>query len=186
MVDVLGHFGMALLWLSPSWVVIGRERTAATFVAVGVWFGMLPDVDLVFSALSGIHHHGVFHTVLFVTVAAVTLGPLLGRAMKRVMGGTDWFSVRTESRAYLLGVAAVWVPSLSHVVADMLSAPDLSTRIEPLWPLVDGPLLYIDVLYYESFWATTALFAGGLTANAVFWYLGHGRSTAPAQSTDLG
>jgi len=146
MVDTLGHFGMALLWLSPSWMVIDRERTAATFIAVGTSFGMLPDVDLVFSAVSGIHHHGVFHTVLFVTIAAVTLGPLLGWALKRVVGETDWFSVRTESQAYLLGVIAVWVPGLSHVFADMLSAPDTSTRIEPLWPLVDGPLLYIDVL----------------------------------------
>jgi hypothetical protein len=37
MVNPLGHLGMALLWLSPSWVIVDRERTAATFVAVGVW-----------------------------------------------------------------------------------------------------------------------------------------------------
>ena len=183
MVDVLGHFGMALIWLSPSWVFIDRQRTAAMFVAVGFWFGMLPDVDLVVSTITGIHHHGVFHTVLFVTIAAATLGPLLGWAMKRAFGGTDWFSVRAESRAYLLGIIAVWVTGLSHLFADVLSAPDTSTRIEPLWPLVKGPIVYLDVLYYKSFWATIALFVGGLVANAVFWYLSHGRSNASPRGT---
>jgi hypothetical protein len=183
MVDVLGHLGMALIWLSPSWVFIDHQRTAAAFIAVGFWFGMLPDVDLVLSALPGIHHHGVFHTVLFVTIAAVTVGPLLGWAMKRVLGGTSWFSDRAESRAYLLGAIAVWITGLAHVFADMLSAPDTSTRIEPLWPLVEGPIVYMDVLYYKSFWATIALFVGGLVANALFWYLSRRRSDTPSRST---
>ncbi len=183
MVDVLGHFGMALIWLSPSWLFIDQQRTALTFIAVGFWFGMLPDVDLVLSALPGIHHHGVFHTVLFATVAAVTVGPLLGWAMKRVFGGTEWFSARAEARAYHLGVIAVWVTGLAHVFADMLSAPDTSTRIEPLWPLVEGPIVYMDVLYYKSFWATIGLFVGGLAANVVFWYLSHGRSGASPRNT---
>jgi hypothetical protein len=177
MVDVLGHLGMALIWLAPSWLFIRDERTALTVIAVGFWFGMLPDIDLVLSRITGIHHHGVFHTVLFAGVAAVTVGPLLGLAMRRVFGGTDWFSDRAVERAVPLGVVIVFVTSVAHVFADMLSAPDASTRIEPLWPLVKGPVVYMDVLYYKSFWATIALFAGGLAANAVFWYLGRDRGT---------
>ena len=178
MVDVLGHLGMALVWLSPSWLFIDEQRTAVTVLAVGFWFGMLPDADLVVSNIDalGIHHHGIFHTVLFVTLAAAILGPLLGLAMRRVFGDTKWLSARAADRAVPLGVVVVFVTGLSHLFADMLSAPDTATRIEPLWPLVKGPIVYMDVLYYKSFWATTALFVAGLAFNVAFWYLTHGRS----------
>ncbi|MFC5970879.1 metal-dependent hydrolase [Halomarina salina] len=182
MVDVLGHLGMALVWLSPCWLFIDDQRTAVTFLAVGFWFGMLPDVDLVLSNIDalGIHHHGVVHTILFVTLAAVTVGPLLGLAMRRVFGGTKWFSRRAAARAVPLGVIIVFVTGLAHLFADTLSAPDKSTRLELLWPLVEGPIVYTDVLYYKSFWATIALFAAGLAFNAAFWYLTFGRSGSRA------
>ena len=173
MVDVLGHFGMALVWLSPCWLLVDDRRTIVTLLAVGVWFGMLPDVDLLVSAVDGlgVHHHGVFHTVLFVALAAATAGPLLGLAMRRAFGGTRWLSDRATARAIPLGVVVVLVTGLSHLFADVLSAPDASTRIEPLWPLVDGPLVAVDVLYYKSFWATIGLFVAGLTFNVALWYL---------------
>lgn len=180
MVDVLGHLGIALVWLSPVWAFVDDSKTAVTWLAVGVWFGMLPDVDLVLSNVDGlgIHHHGAFHTVLFVALAAVTVGPLLGLAVRRVFGGTDWLSAHAEARAPVLGGIVVLVTGLSHLFADMLSAPDTAPPIEPLWPLVDGQLVTMDVLYYTSFLATVALLVVGLASNVVFWYLTHGRTRA--------
>lgn len=47
MVHLTGHLGMALLWLVPAWVLLDHRKTAGVFVASGVLFGMVPDVDLV-------------------------------------------------------------------------------------------------------------------------------------------
>lgn len=111
MVDVLGHLGMALLWLAPVWYFLVYRRTAALVVAGGFWFGMPPDIGLPLSVwVPGIHHHGVVHAVLAVAVFAVVLGPLVGFVFKRI------------------GALTVLIPGLAHVFADMLSAPDVSMR----------------------------------------------------------
>ena len=171
MVDVLGHLGMALLWLAPAWYVLDRRETAVAVVGTGFWFGMVPDVDLVLSNyVPTIHHHGVFHTILVVTVLAAILGPLLGRGLKAVGGDADWFSAEAEADAIKIGFVAVWVAGLSHLFADMLSAPDIASRIEPLWPLYDGSVVLVDVLWYNSFWATWALLLAGLAVNVGAWY----------------
>jgi len=171
MVDVLGHLGMALIWLVPAWYFIDTPKTAAAFVGAGFWFGMLPDVDLYLSKwFAGIHHHGVFHTVLLVSIMAAVIGPLLGWVLKTVGSDDDWFSPEAERHAYALGFIAVWVSGLAHVFADMLSAPDASTRIEPLWPLVKGPVVYMDVLWYQSWWATWGLLLLGVAVNVAAWY----------------
>ena len=181
MVDVLGHFGMALLWLAPVWYFVVHRQTAALVVAGGVWFGMLPDIDLPLSVwFAGIHHHGVVHTVLAVTVLAVVIGPLIGLVFTRIGERTDWFCAAARERATAIGVIAVLVPGLSHIFADMLSAPDISTRIEPLWPLVNGPVIVIDVLWYQSWWATWGLFILGVAVNAVAWYVTEGRDGSGA------
>jgi len=170
MVDVLGHLGMAMVWLAPSWYFIDHRKTAATFVGVGFWFGMLPDVDLYLSALPGIHHHGIFHTVLAVTAMSIVFGPLVGWTFGKIGDRTDWFSDRGVRNAYEMGVVAVWVTGLAHLFADILSAPDVSTRIEPLWPLVKGPIVYVDALWYQSWWATWGLLTLGVAANVGAWY----------------
>jgi hypothetical protein len=171
MVDVLGHLGMALLWLAPVWYFVDHRKTAALVLAGGFWFGMLPDVDLVLSNwFAGIHHHGVVHTVLAVTVFAAVLGPLVGWTFARIGERTGWFDARARERATAVGVIVVWVTGVSHLFADMLSAPDVSTRIEPLWPVVEGPVVVMDVLWYQSVWATWGLFVLGVAANGVAWY----------------
>ena len=178
MVDVLGHLGMALLWLAPVWYFVDRRKTAAFVVAGGFWFGMLPDVDLVLAnRFAGVHHHGVVHTVPAVIVFTVVLGPILGWLLKRVLGRTNWFSREAADRAIAMGMIAVGAATLSHLAADILSAPDISTRIEPLWPVVQGPIAYIDVLYYNSIWATWGLFVLGLLVNAVFFYWSNQRGS---------
>jgi hypothetical protein len=177
MVDVLGHLGMALVWLAPAWYFIDHRKTAALFVATGFWFGMLPDVDLVLSNwFAGIHHHGVFHTVLVVTILALIIGPLVGLAYRRIASNSEWFSARAHANAYRMGFIAVWVSGLSHLFADVLSAPDTSTRLEPFWPVVEGPVVVIDVLWYQSWWATWGLFILGVVANVAAWYRTKDRS----------
>jgi len=172
MVDVLGHLGMALLWLSPVWYLVDRTQTAAVIVGVGFWFGMLPDVDLLLSSwFSGIHHHGVVHTVLAVTILAVVLGPPLGVVFNWIGNRTGWVSQSVQDHALATGVFAVWIPGLSHIFADMLSAPDTASQIEPLWPLINGPIVRIDVFWYQSWWATWGLLLLGITANVVAWRL---------------
>lgn len=171
MVDVLGHLGMALLWLAPGWYFIDRPKTALTFVATSFWFGMVPDVDLVLSNyLQIIHHHGVFHTIAVVTLLAAILGPVFGLALRKLFGGSEWFSSWAADNAIAIGIIGVWIPGLSHLFADMLSAPDIASPIEPLWPLYNGSIVLIDVLWYASFWATWGLFTAGIAVNAVMWY----------------
>lgn len=165
---------MALIWLAPAWFFIDRPKTAATFVFAGFWFGMLPDVDLVLSNYFAIHHHGVFHTILIVTILALVIGPILGWVLKETLGGTEWFSARAADRAYVLGFVAVWVAVLSHLFADMLSAPDISQPLEPFWPLYGGTVVTWDVFWYKSFWATWALLVAGLALNGILWYWRNG------------
>ncbi|SFR85393.1 hypothetical protein SAMN05216559_0081 [Halomicrobium zhouii] len=185
MVDVVGHLGMALLWLAPVWYYVEHRRTAALVVAVGFWFGMLPDVDLVLSEwAAGIHHHGLLHTVLVVTVLAAALGPLVGMLFRRIGDRTGWVSVRAQEKALQIGFLTVWVPSLAHIFADMLSAPDVSTRIEPLWPLVKGPVVMMDVLWYQSWWATWGLLVLGVSVNVLAWNWTDGREESSDEVAD--
>jgi hypothetical protein len=171
MVDVAGHLGMAMIWLAPAWFLLTRTKTAVTFVGTGFWFGMLPDVDLLLSNWfpQSIHHHGVFHTILVVTILAAVIGPILGWILKAALEDTDWLSPQAASNYLSFGVLAVWIAGLSHLFADMLSAPDASTPIEPFWPLFHGGLFHVDVLYYKSFWATWALLILGLAVNGALW-----------------
>ncbi len=46
MVDTLGHLGMALRWLAPSWYFLDRTKVAMSFVGISFWFGVLPDIDI--------------------------------------------------------------------------------------------------------------------------------------------
>ncbi|WP_217642714.1 metal-dependent hydrolase [Halogeometricum limi] len=170
---------MALVWLAPAWFFVDSKKVAATAIGTGFWFGMLPDVDLVLQRLPGIHHHGVFHTVLFVTLLALVIGPIVGWLLTKLLGDSEWF-VRDSKLGAKIGLIVVWVAGIAHLFADMLSAPDVSTRIEPLWPLVDGPIVMMDVLWYKSFWATTALFILGVAANLIAWYLADGRRSSTA------
>lgn len=171
MVDVLGHLGMALICLSPAWVFIDEPKTAATFVATGFWFGMLPDIDLVLSNWfpQSIHHHGVLHTVVAVTILAAVIGPLVGFVWTALLGDSDWFSSWAKAHAYSLGFTAVLVAGFSHLFSDMLSAPDIAPPIEPLWPLYGSDIVLWDVFYYTSVWATWGLLILGLAINAALW-----------------
>ncbi|EMA64270.1 metal-dependent hydrolase [Halorubrum lipolyticum] len=176
MVDVTGHLGMALLWLAPAWFLLDSRRTAVTFLVAAVPFGMLPDVDLVLEGVfPTIKHHGVFHTILAVTLFAAILGPVVGKLVEAVVGDTDWLSPEAAARSVRFGFLAVWIPGLAHVFADMLSAPDIADSIEPLWPLYHGSI-GVDLVWYNNPVVNWGLLAAGVLVNVVLYAYVGGRS----------
>lgn len=170
MVDVVGHLGMALIWLAPAWLAIDRVKTVTTFVGVGFWFGLLPDSDLyIRRVLKTVKHHGVLHTVLGVTIIAAVLGPLIAWLLERMLAGTEWFSRTAERYTFAFGFLMVWVSGLSHIFADMLSAPDIAEPLEPLWPLYQQSF-GIDVVWYSDPWVNRGLLIVGLVLNMGMYY----------------
>jgi membrane-bound metal-dependent hydrolase YbcI (DUF457 family) len=181
MVDVIGHLGMALIWLAPAWFFLDEGKTAVTFVGVGFWFGVLPDVDLYLQRVfEGFKHHGVLHTILAVSLIALFIGPLVGWLLERTIGGSDWFSSEAEDRAASFGFLMVEVAGLSHIFADVLSAPDIAEAIEPFWPLYQHSI-GIDLVWYNSPAFNWALFVVGLALNVglYYWKLESNRSAGP-------
>ncbi|WP_415381256.1 metal-dependent hydrolase [Halosimplex sp. TS25] len=148
----MGHLAMGLLWALPAWWLLWDEHASALFVALAVLMAPFPDVDkyVAMAFPNAVHHHGVTHTVVFIAAISVVAGALVTAAFTDRIDG--WTAQRFDGRrTFLFATAAFAVGGLSHVFADMLSAPDISTPIEPLWPFVDGSW-GIDVLYYDNPW----------------------------------
>ena len=141
---------MGLLWALPAWF-LWHDRVSVVFVGMAVLMAPVPDVDkyVAMAFPDAVHHHGVTHTVVFVAGAAVVAGALatwlLTDRIDRWVTHEEFDSPRT----FAFATGAVLVGGLSHVFADMLSAPDISTPIEPLWPVVDGSW-GIDLIWYND------------------------------------
>ncbi|WP_224336898.1 metal-dependent hydrolase [Haloprofundus halobius] len=166
MVDVSGHLGLALLALSPAWFLVDRD-SAALFVALGLPFGMLPDVDLYLSnAIGTVQHHGVTHTLLFVGIVSLLLGPILGRTVVPWLANRGSLSRPADAldRPATFATLAVFVGGTAHIFGDILSAPDVSQPIEPLWPLVPGSV-GIELVYYNSNPVNFGLLTAGILLN---------------------
>lgn len=150
MVDVTGHLGMALLFAAPAWMVWGR-RGALGFTAFAVATAMLPDTDLVLQQYLPITHHGVTHTVVFVVLMSVLAGTIAARYL------TDWFNANRRIRSseittgtvFVFATAGLTVGGISHLFADLLSAPDIAAPLAPFWPVYSEAVI-IDVIYYDS------------------------------------
>ena len=132
---------------------------------------MIPDFDLWLVAVfpNAIHHHGVTHTVLFVLgTSAVGAALLTGAFSDRI---DEWIATERvdPGQVFSLAFLALLAGGLSHVFADMLSAPDISTPIEPLWPLVDGSW-GIDVVWYDAWWINFGFLAVMVVAHVVAAY----------------
>lgn len=170
MVDVAGHLGMALIWLAPAWLFVNSGKTATTFVGIGFWFGTLPDIDLYLQKVfRTVKHHGIVHTVLAVSLIALVLGPLVGWLLKRTIGGSEWFVPEVERQATSFGFLMVWIAGLSHIFADILSAPDIAEAIEPFWPLYQQSV-GIDIVWYNNPWFNWGLLLIGIGLNAALYY----------------
>jgi MFS family permease len=132
-VDITGRIAFA-------WFVRDR-RAAATFVGLAVIASLLPDIDLWLTELfpAEFHHHGVTHTVVFAVLASVVGGALVAWLLAGPID--DWTdSERFDWRSlFVLSTGAFLAGNRSHIVADVLSAPDTSTPIEPFWPFFDEP-----------------------------------------------
>lgn len=150
MVDVSGHLAMALLFAAPAWVVWGRRGSLA-FAGFSLVTAMLPDVDLVLSTVLPIQHHGITHTLLFVAVVSVLGGAVAARVLTERFNANRWIRSThiTEETVFVFATAGFLTGGLSHIFADLLSAPDTAAPLEPLWPLYDQPIA-IDVIYYDS------------------------------------
>jgi len=171
---------MTLLWLAPAWLAVDQTKPAATFVLAGLPFGLGPDLDLVFSRLfETIRHHGIFHTVLAVTVLASVVGPVVGTLLERVAGGSDWFPVEDTRDSYQFGFLAVWIAGLSHIFADMLSAPDVAQAVEPFWPL-SFESISVDLVWYNAAWFNWGLLVAGIFVNVGLFVYKSDRSRLPA------
>ncbi|WP_380677062.1 metal-dependent hydrolase [Salinigranum sp. GCM10025319] len=171
MVDITGHLAFGLLFTLVAWFV-WDDRASVAFVGLAAVASLLPDIDLWLTKLfpAQVHHHGVTHTVLFVTVASLVGGAVLvglfGRRLDR------WIESERFDRSSLFAFSsmALLVGSLSHLVADMLSAPDISTPIEPFWPFFDKPWA-VDVVWYNAAWINLWFFAAMVVLHLVLAYL---------------
>ena len=182
MVDIIGHLGMALIWLVPAWFILDRPKTAAVFVLSGFLFGLLPDIDLLLRQIfPTVKHHGLLHTILVVTILAAVIGPIVGWVVKEAVGGSEWLSPEAENSIYRFGFLAVWIPGLSHLFADMLSAPDIAEAIEPFWPIYQQSV-GIDVVWYNNPWFNWGVFIVGVLLNVGLYYYesrSHGSTARP-------
>jgi inner membrane protein len=150
MVDVSGHLGMALLFAAPAWIV-WRRRGALAFAGFSLLTAMLPDVDLVLKTVLPIQHHGITHTILFVAVVSVLAGAIAARVLTERFNANRWIRSThiTEGTVFVFATAGFLTGGLSHIFADLLSAPDIAQPLEPFWPFYDKPIA-VDVIYYDS------------------------------------
>ena len=165
MVDVLGHVAMGLLWAVPVWF-LWDGRISLSFIALVLLTVMIPDVDLY---LPGIAHHGVTHTIVFVTLVALIGGALIAPVVPPVL--RRWWR-RSEDESispasiYLFVAGGLLVGGLSHLFIDMLSAGSGGNPpLEPFWPFFSGPFS-IDFIYYSSL-----IWNGGLLIVALVGHL---------------
>ena len=177
MVDVAGHLGMALLLAAPAWLIWGR-RGALGFTAFALLTAMLPDADLLLRHVLPVGHHGVTHTIGFVVPASLLGGAVAAWWLTDHLAAARWIrseQLRTET-VFVFATAGLLVGGLSHLFADVLSAPDIAPPLAPLWPLYAQPIV-VDVIYYDSPWWNFGLFGV-----AVALHLGLARlEAAPAE-----
>ncbi|WP_158057128.1 metal-dependent hydrolase [Halorussus halophilus] len=170
MVDVAGHFAMALLFVLPAWYLADDTGTASRFVGLAMVTAMLPDSDLFLGQLLflNINHHGITHSLTFVVPASIVFGAI-------ATGLVVWYPRRTTPRAvksveplsaFKFTTAAFLVGGVSHLFADILSAPDIAPPIKPLMPF-SYATLGIDVVYYDGVFVNFGLLVVALVAHGL-------------------
>ncbi|WP_135534435.1 MULTISPECIES: metal-dependent hydrolase [Halostella] len=149
MVAPLGHLGMALLFAVPAWL-LWDGRVSLAFIGFTVATANLPDLDLYLP----VPHHGVTHTIVFVTGVAVIVGAITEYALKerldRLFLKERGYSA-SPGALFLFVAGGLFLGGMSHLFADTLSAPDIAKPLEPFWPFFDRPY-FIDLVWYDSPW----------------------------------
>lgn len=171
MVNAAGHFAMALLGSSFAWI-LWDGRTSLAFIGFALSAAMLPDVDLLLRLVLPVEHHGVTHTIAFVTIVAIGAGTLaeygLRSRIERVWLKKSGYTAARGS-LFLFVVSGILVGAYSHLFADMLSAPDIAKPLSPFWPLFKKPWSF-DLIYYGSPWWNAGLLSVALALHAVLAY----------------
>ena len=159
MVDIMGHIAFGLFFAVVAWF-IWDDRASVAFIGLAVVASLLPDIDLWLSKLfpAEVHHHGVTHTVLFVTIASLVGGAILAGLFSRRIDAWIESERFDRSSLFVFLSGGFLAGSLSHLVADMLSAPDISTPIEPFWPFFDKPWS-VDLVWYNATWINLGFLA---------------------------
>lgn len=171
MVDIMGHIAFGLLFALPAWF-FWDDRASVGFIALSVVGSLFPDIDLWLSRWfpAMIHHHGVTHTVLFVTVASLVVGAVLAGLLSRQID--DW--IRSEQfdtfSLFVFSTIGFLIGGLSHLSGDILSAPDISTPIEPFWPVFTQPL-GIDLVWYNAAWINVGFLSVMVVTHLALAYL---------------
>jgi len=163
MVDVTGHIAMAMLWALPAWA-LWDGRVGLAFVGLAVTTAMLPDVDLVLQTVLPIEHHGVTHTIVFVTFVALIAGAVTEYGLRSRLE-RRWLDDRgytvTTGALFVFVLTGLLLGGYSHLFADMLSAPDIAPPVNPFWPFFEKPWS-VDVIWYNA-----RLWNAGLLAVAI-------------------
>lgn len=171
MVDVLGHFAMALLWALPAWLV-WDGRVSIALIGLSLVTAMLPDVDLVLRGFLAVHHHGITHTIVFVLGVALIAGAIVeygfGSLLKRTWLEAEGYTV-SNGALFAFVTAGFALGGLAHLFADSLSAPDVAQPIEPFWPLWNKPWS-LDLIWYTSPWWNEGLLVVALVLHAAAAY----------------
>lgn len=150
MVDVMGHLGFGLLFAIPAWFIWSR-RVSLAFIALAVITALIPDIDIWLRKFfpQYVHHHGVTHTVLFSVVVSLIGAAIVAVVLTRPIDRRLRSEHFDRSSMFVLAFAAFLTGALSHLFADMLSAPDIASPIEPFWPFFDKPWS-VDILWYND------------------------------------
>ncbi|WP_227356292.1 metal-dependent hydrolase [Haladaptatus salinisoli] len=171
MADVAGHIAVGALFAIPAWFLWNR-RPAMLFIGITIVSALFPDSDLYLRKIfPTIHHHGVTHTLLFAIVVSLVGGAIAAVVLTDYLD-RNWFPEGTLDRetVFVFCASAFFLGSISHIFADMLSAPDIAPRLEPLWPLVNGQIVTLDLYYYNSPLVNFGLFAVALVIHAVLYW----------------
>lgn len=150
MVDVAGHIAIGMLWALPAWF-LWNVRTSVVFIGIVVVAALLPDLDLWINKVLPllIHHHGVTHTVVYVVGVAVVVATVVATTLPRLIDRQLDSERFWASNLFLFVFVAMVLGGLSHLFADMLSAPDIAQPIEPLWPFYNSSIS-VDLVWYNS------------------------------------
>ena len=154
----MGHFGMALLWAAPAWLV-WDGRVSLWFIGFALATAMLPDADLVLREFLPVTHHGVTHTLVFVVGVSILAGLVVEYALhdrlNRTLLGPRGYEA-APGGLFLFATSGLLLGGVSHIFADTLSAPDIAAPLNPFWPFFDRPYS-IDLIWYDSPWWNVGL-----------------------------
>jgi inner membrane protein len=158
-----GHIGLALLFAVPAWFVFTETKASVAFTALAASTGMLPDGDLLLMNYFFVEHHGLTHSFVFTIPTALFLGAVVTGGYLLIRGDK-----RTSTAAvYGFATLALFTGMAAHIVADMLTTPDIAPPIKPLYPVVSERVI-LDLAFVKSKLWNLGTLALGIVAQVGF------------------